>query len=131
MNEIAVVFADISYELMCELESKMHVWICLTKQNKRIVDLFWQNRVDGQGDDDVMGIGGTTTFEVFEIDHEDDLCDLLDEIYQHHCGYGMDPKLHAIQLVGIDATESLREILRDYDFTQFNKNKIGFRAVNV
>jgi hypothetical protein len=109
--KVAVVVEPL-YNELAPLVSKMPVWIVESSENKSSATKIWAQKSDASQTD-------LTTFKVQDTSERQENClDIIKVIELHH------PEMSELLVVGLEATESLRQGFLDIGYLLENSNDV-------
>jgi hypothetical protein len=110
---------------LSEILGRMPVWIAATETNRRTAERAWSEQSTVQFTEP----GGLTIFNVDPNGtREDWLADVIGEVAGHYDRYSRAPGYSAIEVVGVNPTPRLRELLASYRLTLVSLRPNGFLA---
>lgn len=111
-------------EQLAGLPRGVPVWVVDTPSNKRVAQRLWKERPTE------THLTGITTFNDMESSTPEELLIAeLDSIDLHHGAYSADPPYVALEVLGTRLTDSAKQALAAYGFTEFQENSTGFTAI--
>ena len=119
-----IVVVDPNYGAeLSQLPDGVPVWVADTPSNKQAAEQIWQEQ-KGRACEERL-----TTFAVATTDAPDQWCaNILSAIDIHHDEYSHDPPYSAIEVIGAQLSESLKQALTEYELTVITSTKHGFMA---
>jgi hypothetical protein len=121
---VAIVVDD---RLAPEVESlarRCHVWAVRTPSMEDVAQRVWTEPTEHESDP--LGTGLT----LFNADAtpQESLLSILEAVELHHGEYSHDPAVTTIEVMGVDATDALRQAFATLGFTEIHASKDGFIA---
>jgi len=119
---VAIV-VDPVYPYLKELSEEMHVWAVDTPANRATTEILWKSAGP------YSAYRGLTVFDVNDPAATEKNClGIIYVVDLHHGELSTGSKIDALQVVGTELTEKLREELQTYGFANFQPTKDGFVA---
>lgn len=120
-HSVAIVVNRNFGDQLLELAQRLHVWICSTPENQRIVDLA--RRQSGRTSPN----HGVTIFDTGDEESpEEMLICVLANVDIHHGGHSGTPRWDTIEVFGATPTPQVMEAVSELGVTEFSTFPGGF-----
>jgi hypothetical protein len=120
--EVIVVLSDEFAPSLAGLAAKHQTWALRTVETERVAQEFWKEHppLDAKA-----GPGGLTLF-TGDGDPETDLLSILDDVELHHgLAASVRPAASALRVLGVEASETVRDALDALGFTRIDLSPGG------
>lgn len=123
-HRVALVFDPNASTLLSTLADRCHVWLVDSNENQKAAQACWQR---AEPLDDELAAGVTTFTRKAQKPHEA-LEALLDLVEDHHGELAHDPPVHELLIVGLDPSEAVLAVLKEWGYDRFDTHPEGFLA---
>ncbi len=123
-HRVAVVFDEHAGAWLAALAARCHVWLVASEENQKAAQDGWQTA--GPVADDLAS--GVTTFTREAQRADEALASVLELVEDHHGEFAHDPPVDEILVVGLEPTDAVSSVLRDWGYTSIHIDAEGLSA---
>lgn len=107
-----------------DLSTRLHTWVVESPQNASVTHEVWNALPKGKN-----GIeSGVTIFKPFGKTREDWCIAVIDALDLHHNDHSHDPGYSVLEVIGVAASEAIRDEFSEFGFEFFRDTDDGFIA---
>jgi hypothetical protein len=120
-HRVAIVFDEHASTLLLALADRCHVWLVESEENAKAAQSYWAR---SRAEDSELA-SGVTTFARGAGMPEQALDMALELVEDHHGEFAHDPPLSEVLIVGLDPTNAVLGVLREWGFIEIQSSVEG------